>query len=90
MLKEQHGQCLQNMIRMQWKNISAAVSLMLIRWPRRFAEKDKSFDTCCLLFILFSHLSPIAFNSYNQYSFTNIDYMYILYICAYVLLLSIH
>lgn len=30
-------------------------------------------------------LSPIAFNSHNQFSFANIDYMYILYICVYVL-----
>lgn len=40
MLKQQSGQFLQNMIRTEGRNISTTVSLMLIRWPRRFAEKE--------------------------------------------------
>lgn len=63
--------------RIQERNCYSFFHAVWIRWPEKFAEVESKFlETCFLLSVLSSHISPAAFNNHNQFNFTYINSLY--------------
>lgn len=62
---------------------TVSLSFMPLLWSGGqgdLLKKKANSQTCLLLYILSSYLSPVAFNNHNQFCFTNIDCLYITFV----------